>query len=179
MNLIDISRRLAGRHVKDDTLMPAAYRKGARDLHDDWGIFPFTRIPRRLTTYILPLPFVLVTAWNLGGGYAKPRWMPWQEGYPQAPDAQLRPAEPGTAAWDLRERFGKPIEREVLAYDPVLPIGQSALFAAWIDGEYRPCYYTMTRSLFGKRLHHNRGLKPDMTYGDFACNFPEASLPWT
>ena len=179
INYADLAFRLAGKHVKDDALMPAAYRKGARSKHDDFPFFPLTQIPRQWTTYRVPLPFAIVEAWNLGGGWIKPRWMPWQEGYPESPGMVFRPVEPGGAAWDLRERFGKPIEREVSAYDPVLPYGQAALFSAWIDNAWRPCFYTMTRNVFGKRLHHNRGAKPDMTHGDFHVSFPEASLTWT
>ena len=150
--------------------MPAAYRKGARDLHDDWPCWPLTLIPRRLTTFLLPLPAKLVS------GDVSPRWMAWQEGYPESPGAEFRQVQPGTAAWDLKTRFGKTIEREVLAYDPVPPAGQSAVFAVWLDNAWRECFYTVTKSILGRRIHHNRGLKFDMTHGDFMWNFPEASL---
>jgi hypothetical protein len=175
INALDLARRLRGRHVKDDVLMPAAYRQGARPLHDDWSVWPFTRIPRRWTWYNLPLPFKF-----LAGNY-EPQWMPWQHGYPQSPEIKLRNVQPGTAAADLRDRFGKEIYYEVLAHDPVPPIGCWGRFAVWLDNAWRECYFTESKQVtipfLGKRrLHRNGILKFDLSLGDFGCQFPDASL---
>lgn len=125
------------------------------------------------TSYRLPLPFRAVETWGIWG----PRWMPWQEGYPLAPGMILRPMQEGGAAWDLATRWGKPITREVLAYDPVPPKGCGGIFAAWLGNQWVECYYARTDILpFGRILTHNRGLKPDMTWGDLMANFPEISL---
>ena len=169
INLPDLTRRLAGKHVKDDALMPKAYQ--TRTLHDDWGIWPFTRIPRRLTWYNLPLPFKF-----LAGNY-EPRWMPWQEGYPQSPAAILRPVQPGTAAFDLRERFGKDIRSEVLAHDPVPPAGCWGRFAVWLDEAWRECLFTTKKRLpFGKIWVYNGPVKFDITWGDFGVQAPDIGV---
>lgn len=190
IDVIDLARRLQGRSLgslpqeQADALMPESYRfsnPNGRPYHDDWAMAgvspvlqPQTRVRRMDTTYMLPLPLKLV--WSKGG--VKPNWIAWQEGYPGggSPDAQFRPMDPSGAAYDLATRFGKPITREVLAYDPVLPPGAAALFAVYLDGEWRPCYYTATAEVLGKRVYYNFGLKPDMTWGDFMTNWPEASL---
>lgn len=166
IDYLDLARRLAGKHIKDDAEMPAAYRKGARELHDDWGVWPFTRIPRRLTTYRLPMPARKVA------GNAEPIWTPVQEGYPLAPDAEVRPMH----YWDGSKTIIMP---HVLSMHPVHPVGQWSVQAVWLDGEWRPCFETWTTRCLGRRLHHNRGLKPDLTLGDWAWNFPEASMTWT
>lgn len=179
IDFIDLARRLAGKNVTDDSLMPEAYRAGARPLHDDWGLWPFTLIPRKATWYRLPLPYRAVSVRGMA-----PSWIAWQEGYPEAPEAQFRPVKPGTAAWDLKTRFGKPIEREVLAYDTVPQPGGEGLFAVWLDNEWRECYYTNAKVIsvpfLGRRIvKTNRILKCDLTYGDFGCQFPDASFTVT
>lgn len=172
----DLARRLKGKCVKDDALMPRAYQFSnpqGRPYHNDWGLWPFTRITRMSTTYMLPLPFKLLQAW----GPVAPRWMPWQENYPGglAPEAQTRATILGAGS----EAEARGCPRELLAYDPVLPAGQAGLFGVWLDGAYRPCFYTESKVIFGRRLHRNYWLKPDLTLGDFATNFPDASLTWT
>lgn len=157
--------------VTDDALMPWAYQQAnpqGRPFHDDWATWPFTRILRRDTAFRVPLPFILVAS----SGPVAPRWMPWQEGYPESPGANFRASVPGSEA----EARGCP--REVLAHDPVLPIGQAATMAAYLNGRWVPCYRTSSSSFLGRRLHTNRGLKPDVTLGDF-MTYLEGSLTWT
>jgi hypothetical protein len=179
IDYVDLARRLRGRGVKDDALMPRAYQFAnptGRPFHDDWRIpwlpaalQPWGRIRRMDTTFLLPMPMKLLQAW----GPVAPRWMPWQQGYvggmAPIPEA-FRLAEAGT------EAAARGCAYEMLAYDPVLPAGQAALYAVWLDDAWRPCFYTRTDSVAGRRIHHNRGLKPDVTLGDFMWNFPEASL---
>lgn len=182
VNIIALDKKLDGKSLgasfsteEADKRMPYSYQFAnpqGRPYQDDHGVWPLTAVRRMDNTYMLPLPLKLV--WS--SGPVAPHWMPWQEGYPEAPGAQLRPMDPASAAYDLATRFGKPIEREVLAYDPVLPGGQAAVFAVWLDGEWVPCYYTRTDELLGRRIHFNYGLKPDMTWGDFMLNWPEVSL---
>lgn len=185
IDYLDLARRLKGKSVgssgpeaEADLLMPWAYQfanpKG-RPFHDDWSLWPFTRVRRMDTWYRLPLPFKAIKV----SGF-EPKWMPWQEGYPEAPGAQFRAAAPGAVAWSSKLGANVPISREVLAYDPVPPIGGSGLFAVWLDGAWRECFFTDTRivdiPLVGKRRRHtNRVLKCDMTFGDFGCQFPDAS----
>lgn len=195
INYIDLTRRLVGKSLgaslaqnDADTLMPWAYQFAnpqGRPLHDDWAakgvpswLQPWTRIRRMDTTFMLPMPMKLV--WS--SGPVEPKWMPWQETYPGGLtlEAQLRDAQAGSVA----AAIGCP--HEILAYDPVLPIGQSAEYAVWLDGAYRTCFYTSTSLVGRKRLHTNRGIKPDLTVtmlnnkpvGDMAWNYPEASLSW-
>ena len=114
------------------------------------------------TTFHLPMPMRLERAW----GGVKPVWVKWQDGY-------LGGESPGAVFRDVLD------SREVLAYDPVLVAGQAAVYSVWLDGKWRPCYYTSSRMVFGRRLHTNRGLKPDITRGDWHWAWPEASLSWT
>ena len=159
----DLVEAIRPYRVKDDALMPRAYQKAnpqGRPFHNDWP-WPFSKIPRMETAYRVPLPFKMVD------GHSVPRWMPWQEGYPEAPEAQFRVATAGL-----------PYTREVLAHDPVPAIGQSGTFAAFLNGAWMPCYYASSTYLFGRRLHTNRGLKPDLTLGDMMA-WLEASLSYT
>lgn len=182
INYLDLARRLKGKSLgaqeragiltleEADALMPWAYRRSnpnGRFFHDDWGIRglplsiqPWTKIRRMDTWYRLPLPFKLI--WSKGD--VRPSWEPWQEGYPMSSIIQLRDAPPGARA-----------PREFLTYHPVLALGQSALFAAEIDGEWMPAYYTTSKKVFGRRLHINGICKFDVTLGDFGCQFPDAS----
>lgn len=195
INVRELYERLDGQSLGDlvkrglltleeaDARMPFAYRFSnpeGRPLQDDHGIKgvpaclqPWTKIPRMNNFYELPFPYYAIET-NM-----KPRWMAWQEGYPAAPWAQFRPVQEGTPAWDLKTRFGKPIEREVLAYDPVGGPGEWGRFGTLIDGKETECYYTSTKMLLGRRLHVNFLAKPDMTYGDFGTMFPDPSLTWT
>lgn len=173
INYVDLARRLIGRSVKNDAQMPWAYQfanPNGRPYHDDWTVWPFTRIKRMDTTFMLPMPMKLV--WSKGA--VLPRWAPWQENYSggTAPNAKIRRALPGT------EAYARNILYEIEVYDPVLPVGQAAVYAVWLDNEWRPCYYTSTQTLFGRRLYTNRGVKPDVTYGDFMWNYPEMSLTY-
>jgi hypothetical protein len=175
INYADLAARLAGKHVRREEDLPFAYRKGQRPLHDDWSIWPFTRIPRAWTWYRMPMPFKCLEA-----NYA-PRWMPWQEGYPEAPEAQFRDAAPGALVWSSEKVGYIQLAREVLAYDPVPAVGGRAKFAVWLDGKWRECYHTSTVimqiPLVGlRRVHRNGILKFDITHGDFGCQFPDASF---
>lgn len=163
INYIDIARRLVGKNVKNDADMPPDYRQGGRPLHNDWGVWPFTRIPRMLTTFLLPMPSKKVA------GNAEPIWTPYQDGYPLAPGTELRDLD----YWDGTQTIKKP---HFLTMHPVHPVGQWSEQAVWLDGEWRPCYSTSSRAIFGRRLYQNHGLKPDVTLNTFMWNFPEASL---
>lgn len=145
-----------------------------RPYHDDWkakflpdAIQPWSKIRRMDTTFEIPLPFRMIE------GNMKQRWMPWQEGYPEAPGIQLR------AAVDGSEAQGRGIPREVYAFDPVGGPGEWGRFEGYLFDEWVECYYSSTIKLFGKRLHTNRIAKPDMTWGDFHVAWPDASLTWT
>lgn len=155
VNYLLLAKKLVGQHVRDDDDMPLVYREHSRPLHDDWGLWPFTQIPRKWTTYLLPMPSKKIA------GNAEPAWAPYQIGYPLAPGTEIR---------DINNT------PHILTMHPVHAVGQWSEQAVWLDGRWVPCYYTVTRAVFGRRFYHNRGLKPDVTLGDFAWNFPEASL---
>lgn len=162
INYPALAYRLAGRHVKRDEDMPAAYRQGARPLHDDWP--PGLRwIPRRWTAYRLPMPAKKIA------GNADPEWVPVQDGYPLAPDAKVetKPYYDGKATIFIPH---------VLTMHPRHPAGQWSRQAVWLDGAWRECYLTWTKKIFGKEVYHNRGLKPDVTLGDWLWHWPEISL---
>lgn len=179
IDYLDLARRLRGRSLGAsfgtnlaDALMPRAYQfanPSGRPYHDDWrapwipaALQPWGRVRRMDTTFLLPLPMKL--AWSTGG--VRSSLVPWQPNY-------VGGLAPG---FELCDVGGIP---HVEVYHPVLPSGQEAIYSVWLDGQWRPCFYTSTRTVFGRRLHHNRGLKPDVTLGDFMWNFPEASLTWT
>lgn len=137
---------------------PEVY-KTTRPLHDDWP-WPFSLIPRRWTGLCLMMPPLKVA------GNAEARWIPVQDGYPLAPDAQTRTREDG--------------QREVWGMDPVHPAGQwsvQSFYSARLKRRL-PCYYSFSKMVFGRRLHFNGPLKPDVTKGDW-CWWLECSLTWT
>ena len=186
INYIELCQRLKGKSVgasfktqeEADKVMPMAYKfsnPNGRPYHDDWTakglpswLQPWGKIRRMDTTYMLKLPLKAIST-NM-----KPRWMPWQEGYPGGMSSwiELRDAQPGS------EAFQRGIPREVLAYDPVGGDGEWGDFGVELDGKVIECYSTYTKNIFGRRLHTNRILKPDMTHGDFHLSGPDASLTW-
>ena len=83
-------------------------------------------------------------------GNAVERLVDIQPGYPLAPDSI---------------RF----ENQVWGIDPVHPIGQwsiQSVYLGWL-GRRVPCYFSMSAKVFGRRLHTNFGIKPDITKGDW------------
>lgn len=141
--------------------LPEVY-KTERPLHDDWLIKgipawlqPWAKIPRAWTGYCFAMPPKKV--W----GNAEPAWVLIQKGYPLAPDARLSP----NAVWSMH---------------PVHPVGQwsvQSVYLMWL-GFRVPCYFSFSRMLWGRRLHMNGGIKPDVTRGDWFWWF-EGSLTWT
>jgi hypothetical protein len=142
----------------DKALLPKYIRER---LHDDWGIWPFTRIPRRWTSWVLYMPPHKVM------GNAEPEWILAQKGYPLAPDCETKLE--GGRLW-------------VKSMHPVHPAGQWSIQNVklfwWLPFRI-PCYFTMSKMVFGRRLHINAGLKPDVTTGDWHHGFPEWSVTWT
>jgi hypothetical protein len=119
------------------------------------------------TSYIIPFPFKMIKC-NM-----TPHWARYQAGWPLAPGAQVE----NQPWWDGTQTLMVP---QIMAYDPVPPVGQWGRFAAWIDGQWIECFYcSKTLQAFGKVAYTNRGLKPDTTYGDFMCNFPEGALTFS
>ena len=155
-----------------DELIPDVY-KYDRPLHDDWGFWPFTLIPRKWTFWGFSFPP------RLWAGNAKERWSPIQNGYPLAPDAEVYIGQ----------------YKKVKLIDPVHPSGQWSIQSLYFDPIKRrlPCYFTFTTMFLGRRLHFNIGWKPDVTvngwdpqeypggrrWGDWGVWFPDASLTWT
>ena len=104
-------------------------------------------------------------------GTASPIWTPYQEGYPLAPETEIR-----ILPWyDGNSMVGK---EHILTMHPVPPLGQWSRQAAWIDGEWRECFYSSKSVVWGYEVYRNHGVKPDVTLGDFFWAFPEASLTW-
>ena len=138
--------------------LPEVYRT-QRPLHDDWP-WPFSYIPRRWTGLCLAMPPKKVS------GNQEPRWIPVQEGYPLAPDADIRVNSDG--------------KREILAMDPVPSAGQWSIqsFYSFKLKKRIPCYFAFSKMLFGRRLHFNGPIKPDTTQGDWFW-WTECSLSWT
>lgn len=199
MSITGLIRRLKGRSVIEvhktieeaDRHMPWSYQfanPDGRPYHDDWGIVtenkilkvlqPWQKIKRMSTTYMLPLPLKLIKGW----GGIEPEWMPWQQEYEggASPWAQFRPAPDNldSLAWQLKNRHGKNVQREILAYHPNPKPGQAGLFGVWLDGKTIPCFYTAARKIpfTNKQVQYYYGLKPDMTWGDFGLYMWETSL---
>ena len=128
-------------------------------LHYDWP-WPFSKIPRRWTSWVLRMPPKKV--W----GNAEPEWILLQNGYPLAVDAELRMAS-GVAL--------------IKSMHPVHPAGQWSIQSVklfwWLPRV--PCFFTISKMVFGRRLHINGGIKPDVTRGDYHWGFPEFSMTWT
>ena len=148
--------------------MPEVY-KTKRPYHDDCAIAgipawlqPQTWIPRSWTHVCLPLPFKKLA------GNQELAWHRVQENYGLYPPK-------GTVEYKNDNGLVY-----VLAPHPVPKPGQWSIQGYW---SYRlktwiPCYTTKSAPVLGKRLHLNGPIKPDMTYGDWAC-WLEGSLSWT
>ena len=138
-------------------LIPEVY-KTRRPLHDDWGIWPFTRIPRAWTFFGLPMPPTICA------GTSSPSNIPIQRNYPLAPDAILW-SDPNSG------------ELQVMSAHPVPPPGQWHILSVYIPRLGRiPCFIATSIRFGAYRLHLNLGLKPDVTLGDWIWWFPEASF---
>lgn len=163
IDYVDIYKRIQKYGVTMEDDMPVAYRKSGRPLHDDWIAFKST--PRMKTAYKIPFPFKKID------GNQVSRWVPLQQGYPLAPGCETRLMD----YWDGEKTVTIP---HIEIYEEVAKIGQWSVQAAWIDDSWRPCYFTSSRRIFGKRFMQYRGLKPDTTLGDFMAWFPEASFSY-
>jgi len=141
--------------------------------HDDWGIIgiplkyqPWTWIPRRWTSWVLPMPPGKVA----GNGTARAAMV--QPNYPIASDALVWTDPSG--------------QKYFLAMQPGYECGQWAILNVklfkWLPRV--PCYFTFSYLLFGKKLYFNIGLKPDLTYDgpgtdyNFHWGWPEMSVTW-
>ena len=156
----------------NDYLVPEVYK--TRNLHDDWIIRglpkilqPWTLIPRKWTFVGLPMPSFKIA------GNADPAWIPIQQGYPLAPMAKI----------EDRDYFdGKEVKRipHVLSMHPVHPTGQWSVQGVYVPKLQKiiPCYWSQSNMMFGRRLHTNGPLKPDVTLGDWAW-WLEGSFTWT
>lgn len=165
INHIDLIRRLQKYRVTREEDMPAAYRKGARPLHDDWP--PGARwIPRMWTAYRVPYPFKLVS------GNLTPKWIPYQAGYPLVPGTEIREMYYFDGV-NNHDKFP-----HILMYDFIPKVGQSGTLAAWIDGEYRECFFTTCFRIGSRAIQYHHGAKPDSVLGDFMCWYPEGYLHW-
>jgi len=133
--------------------MPKVY-KVDRPLHDDWP-WPFSKIPRRLTGYCFPMPPHKIA------GNAESEWIARQDGYPLAPDAELNVNK-----------------SQVKSMHPVHAVGYWSIQSVYVFGRRIPCYISASTTLFGRRLHVNGGIKPDVTWGDWFWWF-EMSVTWT
>lgn len=166
INYLDISWRLKG-HMMGPEGMPWAYSRknpAGRYLHDDY--LPGLRwIPRRWTMYKLPAP----AKWL--DGPQQEEWTPYQHGWALAPGTQLE----DRTWWNGVETITSPWMKTMA---PVPKPGEWGLSAVWLDRKWRPCYYAWSGMVFGRRLHHNRGLKPDWSLGDFHWGWPEISVSY-
>ena len=138
----------------------------ARPFHDDWP-FPFSLIPRRWTGLCLMMPPTPVC------GNAEQRWIPVQPDYPLAPDAVVQYMD----YYDGEKTVSIP---HVLSMDPVHPVGQWSIqsFYSALLKRRIPCYFSFSKMLFGRRVHFNGPVKPDVTLGDWYW-WIECSLTWT
>lgn len=136
---------------------------GSRPLSDDWKfkwipewLQPWTKIPRWWRFFPMPFP---PRKW---AGTQEEADIEIQEGYPLAPDT-VKIWEPGIG--------------DTKKIKSIHPVGwgwsiQSCYFP--ILGRV-PCYFQWTaKTWFGRRIHVNFGLRPDVT--DWAWWWPEFSL---
>lgn len=174
--------RLQPYRVTDDALMPWAYQRAnpqGRPLHDDWGVMgvlpalqPWQRIPRIECAYRVPLPFKQIS------GATERRWLPWDISYPTVPGTLIEERVVYTSG-------GKYMIPHAL-FDCAIGSGWSS-FAAWLGGEWVPCFKQYHKRIFGRRLAYYNGLKQDVTVSvepdgstksDLMAWFPEISMTW-
>lgn len=177
----------------DYRICPPGRTKGCgRYTHDDRSPkWLFSKIPRKLTTFDIPMSPLQV--W----GNQEPRWLPVQDCYPMAADTQYRPAQ-------AAHHIAMGVKREYKAWPPVPDINRWTILSAPLLPARVPSYFAVSARLFNKRGHFNLGLKPDGVLtpdrwktedgpikdvwgdrlrpddgchvGDSAWNFPETSL---
>lgn len=143
-----------------DPLLPKVYAVD-RPLHDDWS-WPLSLIPRAWTGRSYPMPPV-----QLAGTAPALLQKPRQIGYPIA------------AGYFWNATDVKP--STVCCPDPVPPIGcwtLQGVWCSWFGGFWLPCYFAFSVMVFGRRLHFNGPLKPDLTLGDWYWWW-EGSCTWT
>ncbi len=157
--------------------LPEVYRV-RRPLHDDWRIpwlpawvpQPWALIPRKWTGRCFPMPPKQIA------GNAPLRWMTIQRDYPLAPCVEVEMLGGHRCTSNCTQ--GVPVL--VLSPDPVPPLGcwtVQSVYSTWL-GCWIPCYFSICLRLFGRRLHFNGPLKPDVTLGDWFWWF-EFSLTLT
>ena len=134
--------------VADDALMPAEYRRGARERHDDWA---FMRGTTRISTARrVPLPFRQDT------GKCEKKWMLWDTSYPASPDLRIETREYCTAGGDFMLPHA--------LIDCQVEDSGWASFLAYLNGEWVPCFKSYRAIHFGRRLaYYSGGLKSDIT----------------
>ena len=136
--------------VTDDALMPAEYRKGARDKHDDWAVMRST--PRIETARRVPLPF------RQDSGVCEKRWMLWDTCYPATPGTLIETREYRTV--------GGVFNLPHALVDCQIEGSGWASFSAWLDGRWVPCFKSYRKVIMGRLLaYYSGGLKQDLTVG--------------
>lgn len=151
-----------------NSLMPVSYQHpNGRWLHDDHAI---PQLPRWLqpwsyrrrvdSSYRLPMPVFKIR------GNVDPSWTLYQEGYPLAPGTEIRMMQ-----WWDGDRNVSVLRPHILTMHPKYDNGWY-VGGVWLKGRVVPCYFSATY----RGWHHNHGLKPDVTHGDYMWNWPEASL---
>ncbi len=146
--------------------LPEVYAK-TKPLHDDWP-WPLSLIPRKWTGRGLAMPPKQIA------GTAPLGFHEVQLAYPLAPVQTIRGALTQNG-FETRPN-GSPF---VCAPDPVPKIGTWSVQACWSQTfkAWIPCYVAGTFMVFGRRLHFNGCVKPDLTLGDWYWWF-EFSLTW-
>lgn len=114
--------------------------------HNDW-IWGLRWVPRTWTSFAFPMPTFCIA------------------GRPTLERVRVNPEYP---TWDYLEYMVIP--------SPVPSIGNWEILGVKLFKNHGPipCYFAVSWLIFGRRLHFNIGLKPDIT--DFHWGFPEASF---
>lgn len=164
INYIDLYKKIQPHRVTKDEDMPWAYQRAnpkGRPLHDDWFMLKST--PRMSTAYKVPYPFKKIA------GNQKSIWVPYQAEYPLHPEAEIRQLPWWSGSQTL-------IIPHIEVYEHIAKPGEWSEQAAWLDGEWVPCFYTKTSMIFGTKVKRCWGLKPDTTPGDWIAWMPEFVL---
>lgn len=121
------------------------------------------------TAYKVPMPFRKID------GNAEPAFVIYDGKYPLAPDTEVL----DYSQWEQQPDGSRVLKHYpgVYTMEQIHDAGQWSRQAAFIDGEWRECYWTASSRVFGRKLVRYAGLKLDVV--DPMCWFPEASLTWT
>ena len=143
----------------DKSCQPLDYRacpegrtKGCgRDTHCDRSPkWLFCKIKRSKTTFCVPMGPTRVA------GNQDLKWVPEQDCYPMAKDAEFRKAQ-------MAHHIEWGVKREYKAYQPVPDINKWVVLSAPILPARIPVYIAVSFRAFRKRVHANFGLKPDFS----------------